>query len=71
MGDRVPRAVRDPDRRGRHSTAIRFDAEVYERLVSESEARMVSINWIVNRLVAEGMERMVPVDEMRLTRERL
>ena len=61
------RTVNDPDKRGRHSTAIRFDPDVYDRLAAESEARMVSINWIVNRLVAEGLERIVPVEDMRLT----
>ena len=67
MPDRSPRTMTEPDKRGRHSTAIRFDADVYDRLTAESEARMVSINWIVNRLVAEGLERIVPVEDMRLT----
>lgn len=51
----------------RHNTAIRFDPDVYERLLAESLIREVSVNWIVNRLVREGLTRMVPADEMRLT----
>lgn len=62
------RTVTDPDKRGRHSTAIRFDPDVYERVAAEAEARTVSINWIVNRLVVEGLERIVPVEDMWLTR---
>ena len=67
MTDGPARTMRDPDKRGRHSTAIRFDPDVYDRLVAESEARMASINWVVNRLVAEGLDRIIPVEDMRLT----
>lgn len=30
---------------------------------------MVSVNWIVNRLVREGLDRIVPLDEFKLTRD--
>lgn len=53
----------------RHAMAVRFDADVHERLVIESKARMVSRNWIINRLVREGLDRLIPADEVRLTRE--
>lgn len=50
----------------RRTTQIRFDADVYERLVVESKARTVSVNWIVNRLIRESLDRLIPVEEVRL-----
>lgn len=52
---------------GRHSTSIRFDNDVYHQLLEESEDRDLSINWIVNRLVREGLTRLVPNGKMALT----
>lgn len=52
----------------RRGTCIRFDRDVHDRLVIEAETRMVSITWIVNQLVREGLERIVPADEFVLTR---
>lgn len=55
--------------KARTATAIRFTPGVYDRLSSEAAARSVSINWLVDRLCAEGMERMIPLcDWGRLTR---
>ena len=52
----------------RLATAIRFKPELHERLVFEAEAREVSINWLVNRAVADFLDRLIPVEELRLTR---
>lgn len=53
--------------RSRTTTAVRFDADLHARVMAEAEARDVSMNWIINRLVREGLERMVPLTELRLT----
>ncbi len=50
----------------RVTTAIRFHPEVHERLHAEADAREVSLNWLVNRIISEGLERLVPLDEIRL-----
>lgn len=59
------RPRREPD--GRLNTSIRFDPALHERLLAEAAARQVSVNWMVTRLVAEGLDRLIPVEEMRLT----
>jgi predicted transcriptional regulator len=53
----------------RTATAIRFDPEVYDRLVEAADERDVSINWLVNRAVADFLPRLLPLDEIRWTRE--
>jgi hypothetical protein len=53
----------------RKARGIRFDPDVDDRLEREAEERMVSVNWIVNRLVREGLDRIVPLDEFKLTRD--
>lgn len=52
----------------RTSTAIRFPPELHARLVEEAGARGVPLNWLVCRLLTESLERLVPADEMRLTK---
>lgn len=52
----------------RRPTQVRFDADLHERLDTEAKARMVSVSWLVNRLVRESLDRLVPVEEYRLTR---
>lgn len=55
--------------KARTSTALRLTPEVHQRLIEEAEARGVSLNWLVDRLLAEAVERLVPVEEgWRLTR---
>jgi len=49
-------------------TAIRFPVETHDRLVREADARDLSINFLVNRAVDEFLERLIPVEEMQLTR---
>lgn len=41
--------------------------ELHGRVVAEAEARGVTPDWFVSKLVAEGMERLAPADEFRLT----
>jgi predicted transcriptional regulator len=52
----------------RTATAIRFSPETHERLRIAAEERDLSINFLVNRAVEDYLERLLPPDEMRLTR---
>lgn len=49
------------------ATAIRFAPDLHGRLLTESTARDVSVNWLVNRLCAEALDRLVPIESFRLT----
>ena len=50
------------------STGIRFPPEMLETLHKEAAARGVTTNWMVCKLVQEGLDRLLPPSEMRLTR---
>ena len=52
----------------RTTTAIRFPDELHERLRVAAEERDLSINWIVVKAVEDFMDRLIPADELRLTR---
>jgi len=47
----------------RTTTAVRFTPDLHTALAKAAEERDVSINWIVNRAVADYLGRLVPVDE--------
>lgn len=47
---------------------FRLDTELIERLQKEADARVVSMTWLVRRLLEEGLDRLVPVEEFSLTR---
>lgn len=49
-------------------TTIRFEPEVYERLQTEATERMFTINWLVNRLVRDGLDRLVPIEDFQIAR---
>lgn len=51
------------------TTGVRFKKTTRERLHAEADARDLSINWLVNRACEEFLERLIPVDELRLTRD--
>lgn len=42
----------------RIATGIRFDPALHEALKETADELMVGMNWLVNRLCAEGLERM-------------
>lgn len=48
---------------------IRIDADVAERLEVEADARTVSTRWLASRLLREGLDRLIPADELRFTRD--
>ena len=52
----------------RVTTAIRLDADLHRRIKEEASARGVSANRLITALIAEGLERLVPVDEFTLVR---
>lgn len=54
----------DPDR---VTTTVRLPRDLHARLLAEATARDVSANWLIARLLADGVGRLVPVSEMRLT----
>lgn len=53
----------------RTSTAVRFPPELHKRLEVAADERDVSLNWVVNRACEEFLERLIPVEEMRWTRD--
>lgn len=54
-------------RSGRVNTAIRFDPEVHAALLVAAADREVSLNWLVNRIVREGLTRLRPVGSIFVT----
>jgi len=66
MARPVGRPRTEPD--DRVSTGLRIDRELYDRIQDEAEARDVSTNWFICKLLAESMERLIPVDELVFVR---
>ena len=54
----------------RQSTVIRLKPELHEALTTTAAERDLSVNWLVNRAVDDFLSRLIPVEEMRLTRDR-
>lgn len=52
----------------RTATAIRFDPELLKRLHSAADERDLSVNYLVTKAVEEFLERLIPVEELKLTR---
>jgi predicted transcriptional regulator len=50
------------------TTAVRFPKETHTRLTQAAEERDLSVNWMVNRAVEDFLDRLIPVEELRLTR---
>lgn len=60
---------RPPEFGPRTATAIRLKPELHDRLKAEATARDVSINFLVNKACEFFLDRLIPVDEMKWTRE--
>lgn len=58
-----------PDRHKRSATGVRLPIELANRLAAAAEERDVSINWLVNRAVEHFLDRLIPVDEIKWTRD--
>jgi predicted HicB family RNase H-like nuclease len=52
----------------RVTTALRFPADLHERLRAAAEERDLSVNYLVVKAVEEFLDRLIPADELRLTR---
>ena len=52
----------------RTTTAVRFPEELYEQLRQAADERDLSVNYLVVKAVEEFLERLIPADELRLTR---
>lgn len=55
-------------RPNRMTTAIRFPEAVHERLRLAAEERDFSVNFMVVKAVEDFLDRLIPADELRLTR---
>jgi len=53
----------------RSATAIRFPAELHEELRAAADERHLSINYLVVKAVEDFLERLIPADELKLTRD--
>jgi hypothetical protein len=40
---------------------------LYDRLKAAADERNVGMNWLMVKLLQEGADRLIPVDELRLT----
>lgn len=54
--------------KSRTTTAIRFPDALHERLKQAADERDMSINFLVVKAVEEFLERLIPAEELRLTR---
>lgn len=48
---------------------VRIPEDLGQRLRTEADARGVTVTWMVKRLLSEGLERIEPASDFRLTRE--
>lgn len=55
-------------KRDRTATAIRFPERLHEQLKEAAEAYEFSINYLVVKAVEDFLPRMIPPEELRLTR---
>jgi hypothetical protein len=53
----------------RTMAGIRFPNDVHEALVAAAAERDLSVNFLVNAAVREFLARLIPPDELRLTRD--
>lgn len=59
-------AARRPKQRT--ATAIRFPEEIHDQLVRAAEERDLSVNYLVVKAVQDFLPRLIPADELTLTR---
>lgn len=63
----MSRPQREPT--DRTTTAVRFHADTHARLVAAAAEREVSANFLVQRAVEEFLDRLIPIGEMKWTRD--
>ena len=52
----------------RTATAIRFPDELHDQLVEAADERDLSVNYLVVKAVQEFLPRLIPAEELTLTR---
>lgn len=52
----------------RVSTTLRLDRGLLDKIQAAADARDVGRNWLLSRLIEEGFDRLVPVEELTLLR---
>jgi predicted transcriptional regulator len=58
-----------PNRNGhRINTAIRFPDDLHAQLLQAASDRDLSMNWLVVKAVEDYLSRLLPADEIKLTR---
>lgn len=55
--------------RSRVGQSIRFEPALYQRIKDAASERGVSVNWLVEKLLAESLDRLIPVNEFSITRK--
>jgi predicted transcriptional regulator len=53
---------------GKHTISIRMSDEEWERFDTAARERMLSRNFLAVRLIQDGLARLIPLDEWKLTR---
>ncbi len=53
----------------RVQTQVRIPVSIYERLEAEADQRSLSINFLMEKAVEDLLDRLIPVEELRLTRD--
>lgn len=61
-------AVNGDTRKPRTATAIRFPEELHERLRQAAESYGLPLNFLVVKAMEDFLDRMIPPNEFRLTR---
>lgn len=65
----MARPVGRPKKVGRMTTAIRFPTVIHDQLRNAADDRDLSINFLVVQACREFLERLIPVEEQRWTRD--
>ena len=71
MSEAPKRKPGRPSQGPRTSTAVRLKPELHEALAIAAAERDLSVNWLVNRAVEDFLARLIPIAEMRFTRDSL
>ena len=53
----------------RVNTAVRFDPELHARLTQAATERDVSVNWLLNKAIEHYLDRLIPVEEIKFTKD--
>ena len=57
------------DRRARTTTAVRLPEDLHEELRQAADERGFSVNFMVTKAVEDFIRRLIPANELKLTRD--